>query len=330
MEVMTYSPETERRDPRRSARGLGALSLGLGAAQLIAPKAVRRISGVGDSRISRVMVPLGGVRELAHAAGLLAGRRTAQWAWTRVAGDAVDLAALGVAMFRGVGPQRRRVAGVTGAILAITAMDVVTAARATWMGPVRLKGGPMELTGTVTVRKSPPEVYAFWRRLENLPRFMAHLEAVSLTGERTSRWVATAPFGRNVEWDAEIVTDVPGERISWRSSEDAMVPNMGAVMFTPAPDAESTEVHVVMVYDVPGSDLGQKVAKFFGESPDQQIEDDLRRFKQVMETGEVVRSDGAPSGKRAHHEFPQRPAQPLPAEEREGVQRRESERVGRP
>jgi uncharacterized membrane protein len=325
---MPYSPETEP-EGRRSAKGLGVLSLGLGAAQLIAPDAIRRMSGVRNSGVSRVLVPLAGVRGLAHAAGLLISQRKAPWVWTRVAGDVMDLTALGVAMLRRRGPQPRRVVGATGAVLAITAMDLISAARATWIGPGRLKGGPMELTAAVTVRKSPSEVYAFWRRLENLPRFMAHLEAVRLTGERTSHWEATAPFGRHVEWGAEIVTDVPGERISWRSSEDSIVPNMGAVLFTPAPDTESTEVHVVMVYDLPGGELGQRVAAFFGESPAQQLEDDLRRFKQVMETGEVVRSDGAPSGKRARHEFPQRPAQPLPAGEREGVLRRESDRVGR-
>jgi len=177
----------------------------------------------------------------------------------------------------------------------------------------------MELTATTTVRKPASEVYAFWRRLENLPVYMAHVDDVRAIDDRTSRWGASAPFGRTVEWTAEITEDVPGERLAWRSTGDADVPNSGTVRFRPAPDGVSTEVYVHLTYDIPGGSLGKAVAKYFGEEPHQQLDDDLRRFKQVMETGEVVRSDGAPWGKRARKEFPQRPAQPLPADERAEV-----------
>ncbi|MEW9533777.1 SRPBCC family protein [Microbispora sp. NPDC049125] len=173
----------------------------------------------------------------------------------------------------------------------------------------------MDLTATTTIRKPASDVYAFWRHLENLPAFMSHLDEVRSTGERTSHWTASAPFGRTVEWDAEIDDEVPGTRIGWRSTGDADVPNTGKVWFVPAPDGVSTEVHVVLAYDIPGGSLGKAVARYFGEEPHQQLDDDLRRLKQVLETGEVVRSDGAPWGKRARHEFPQRPAQPLSAEE---------------
>lgn len=173
----------------------------------------------------------------------------------------------------------------------------------------------MELTATTTIRKPASEVYAFWRDLENLPRFMAHLEQVRATGERTSHWTADAPFGKNVGWDAEIVEEVPGERIAWRSTGNADVPNAGNVRLQPAPDGVSTEIHVVLVYDIPGGTIGKAVARYFGEEPHQQLDDDLRRLKQVLETGEVVRSDGAPWGKRARKEFPQRPAQPLSDDE---------------
>jgi uncharacterized membrane protein len=169
----------------------------------------------------------------------------------------------------------------------------------------------MELTATTTIRKPASEVYAFWRDLENLPTFMAHLEEVRATGDRTSHWSADAPFGKNVAWDAEIIDEVPDEKIAWRSAGNADVPNAGTVRFEAAPDGVSTEVHVVLVYDIPGGKVGKAVAKYFGEEPHQQLDDDLRRLKQVLETGEVVRSDGAPWGKRARKEFPQRPAQPL-------------------
>lgn len=304
---------------RRRGRGLGWMSLGLGVAQLAAPDTVRRISGVDDSATSRAVVQLVGARELVHAAGLLTSRRKGIWAWTRVVGDAMDLAALGLAIAHRGGRRRRRLVGVTGAIIGITVVDLLTAAQATrsrQIGSVRAargsrEGGSMELTATTTIRKPPPEVYAFWRDLDNLPTFMAHLKEIRSTGDRTSHWSASAPFGKNVEWDAEIVDEAAGERIAWRSTGKADVPNSGTVRFVPAPDGVSTEVHVEMSYDIPGGAIGKAVARYFGEEPHQQLDDDLRRLKQVLETGQVVRSEGAPWGKRARKEFPQRPAQPL-------------------
>jgi uncharacterized membrane protein len=169
----------------------------------------------------------------------------------------------------------------------------------------------MDLTATTTIRRPASEVYAFWRDLENLPTFMAHLEQVRTTGDRTSHWSASAPFGSVVEWDAEITEETPGEKIAWRSTGDAHVPNPGPVRVQPAPDGGRPAVHVVLGDAIPGGALGKAVAKYFGEEPHQQLDDDLRRLKQVLETGEVVRSDGAPWGKRARKEFPQHPAQPL-------------------
>jgi uncharacterized membrane protein len=177
----------------------------------------------------------------------------------------------------------------------------------------------MELTATTTIRKPVLEVYEYWLELENLPRFMEHLDSVQTTGDRTSHWKTSGRFGQDVEWDTGLTEEVAGQRVAWRSSPGAALPNAGTVIVVPAPDGVSTEVHVVMEYEIPGGDLGKAVAKYFGEDPHQQLDDDLRRLKQLMETGEVVRSDGAPWGKRARKEFPQRPAQPLPAEEREEV-----------
>ena len=173
----------------------------------------------------------------------------------------------------------------------------------------------MELTSAITVRKPVGELYTFWRRFENFPRFMAHLEEVRDLGSTKSHWRATAPFGKTVEWDAEIVEDVANERIAWHSTEGADVDNAGTVRFTEAPGDQGTEVHVSITYDMPGGALGSAVARYFGEDPRQHLDDDLRRFKQVVETGEVVRSEGAPSGKKSREEFPQHAAQPLTFEE---------------
>ena len=173
----------------------------------------------------------------------------------------------------------------------------------------------MDTTATTTVGLSEQEVYEMWRHLDNLPKFMAHLEEVRPDGNGRSHWRAGGPFGRTVEWDAEITEDVPGQRIAWRSVGSAGIHNEGSVQFAPAPGGRGTEVHVKLRYEMPGGKLGEAVARYFGENPRQQLDDDLRRFKQVAETGEVVRSEGAPGGKRARREFPQHPARPLTSDE---------------
>jgi uncharacterized membrane protein len=152
---------------------------------------------------------------------------------------------------------------------------------------------------SVTVNRSPEELYRFWRNFENLPRFMNHLESVRVTTDNRSHWVAKAPAGRSVEWDAEIYNEKENELIAWRSLEGADVASAGSVHFTAAPGGRGTEVRVVLKYDPPGGVLGATIAKLFGEEPSQQIDEDLRRFKQVMETGETLTTTGQPSGRSA-------------------------------
>jgi uncharacterized membrane protein len=152
---------------------------------------------------------------------------------------------------------------------------------------------------SITINKSPEELYRFWRNFENLPRFMNHLESVQTTGEGRSHWVAKAPAGSTVEWDAEVYNEKEGELIAWRSLDGADVDNAGSVRFEPAINGRGTTVRVTLRYDPPGGALGAAVARLFGENPEQQVEEDLRRFKQVMETGEVTTTEGQPSGRAA-------------------------------
>jgi uncharacterized membrane protein len=286
------------------ARGLGWASLGLGAVQLGAPNTVRRLGGVDDSAVAGVMVPLVGARELFHMAALLGSRRPERWVWTRVAGDAVDLTALSCAVSRRRGRRRRRAMTATAAVAAITALDVYVAAR----GRRHIGSQGLTLHAAITVKRPRQEVYAFWRDMENLPRFMIHVESVRMLDQRRSHWAATGPAGKAVEWDAQIIDDRPGEIIAWRSISGALT-NSGSVRFVDAPGGRGTEVHVEVRYEPPGGLVGAAVARLLGEHPDQQIRDDLRRFKQVMETGEVVRSEGSPEGVRAIRQLRQRPAQ---------------------
>lgn len=144
--------------------------------------------------------------------------------------------------------------------------------------------------------RTPQELYSFWRNFTNLPRFMDHLQSVTMQGSTRSHWVAKAPAGTSVEWDAEIYNEKDSELIAWRSLPGSDVDNAGSVHFTPA--AGGTEVRVVLKYDPPGGVVGAAVAKLFGEAPSQQIREDLRRFKQLMETG-AAGTTGQASGRSA-------------------------------
>lgn len=167
----------------------------------------------------------------------------------------------------------------------------------------------VHVKAAVTVRRPRADAYAFWRDFERFPDFMIHLDSVQQTGDRQSHWVATAPAGRTVEWDAEIVENRENELIAWRSLPGADIANEGAVRFGDAPGDRGTEIHVELTYDAPGGAPADLLAKLFGEQPEQQVKDDLRRAKQILETGEVVRSEGSPEGIKAGRQIRQRPAQ---------------------
>ncbi|MEH2242400.1 SRPBCC family protein [Nostoc sp.] len=151
---------------------------------------------------------------------------------------------------------------------------------------------------TVTINKSAEELYRFWHNLENLPTFMKHLKSVKVYNEKRSHWIANAPLGNSVEWDAEILEDRENEFISWASVEGADVDNSGFVRFQKAPGDRGTEVKIVLEYNPPGGALGATVAKLFGEEPKQQIGDELGRFKMLMEAGEIATTEGQPSGRK--------------------------------
>jgi len=146
------------------------------------------------------------------------------------------------------------------------------------------RGEGIKLEKSIMVNRPVYEVYHFWRNFENLPRFMDHLESVRVLDENRSHWVAKAPAGTRVEWDAIIHNEIENELIAWRSLRGADVNNAGSVHFSSVGDGNRTEVRVVLSYEPPAGKLGAVVAKLLGEEPSKQVEDDLRRFKQVMES----------------------------------------------
>lgn len=277
----------------RLARALGWLSIGLGLAEVVAPRGVARLIGIDDDETTRNLLRTMGMREIASGVGILSQRTPTTWMWGRVAGDALDLALLGAAL-NSERAQKNRIISAGAAVLGVTALDVYCGTRLNRVadgGVVDETDRAIRLKTAVTVNKPVAEAYEFWRDFKNLPRFMHHLEAVRITGPRTSHWKAKAPIGMTVEWDAEIIEDTPNESIVWRSLEGADVDNEGSVRFKAAPGGRGTEIILEMDVRPPGGVVGAKLAKIFDEVPKTQMINDLRRFKQVLETGEVVHSD---------------------------------------
>jgi uncharacterized membrane protein len=148
----------------------------------------------------------------------------------------------------------------------------------------------LRVINAISINRPPEEVYRFWRNFENLPSFMANLESVQAKDDRRSHWVACGPAGRTVEWDAEITQDRPNELVAWRSINGELQTS-GVVLFQRAPGGRGTEVVVEMEYRPPGGLFGASLAKLFGKDAKRVVEGDLRRLKQVIETGEVLHSD---------------------------------------
>ena len=145
-----------------------------------------------------------------------------------------------------------------------------------------------KLEEAVTLNVPPDEAFRFWRRLDNLPKFMGHLREVKVLDQRRSHWVAEGPLGTSVAWDAEVINEEQNRLIAWQSLPGSDVDTAGSVHFTRAPGGRGTEVRVTLKYDPPAGKLGAWVANLFGEAPEQQVRDDLQRFKQLMEVGEIA------------------------------------------
>jgi uncharacterized membrane protein len=159
---------------------------------------------------------------------------------------------------------------------------------------------PIQVEKTVTIQnKSAAELYHFWHNFENLPTFMQHLKSVTVASDTRSHWIANAPLGSSVQWDAEIVIDRPEQLIAWVSAAGADVDNCGFVRFQSPSSGRGIEVKVVMEYNLLGGAITAAIAKLFGEHPEQQIGDDLRRFKMLMETGEIATTEGQSCGRRS-------------------------------
>src|SRR3569623_800079 len=270
MQSPTEGPPIADGSGQMLAKGLGVFSLGLGLAEVTAPRAIARLIGVDDEGATPVILRALGAREIAHGIGIFARPRSV---WTRLVGDVIDVAYVGM-KFRDRCNSRTRLWGTVGALLGVGALDLLATVRS-----VRNRFGA-PITASMTINRSPDEVYAYWRDFSRLPEFMRYLDSVDVLDDRRSHWVAKTPLGR-IEWDAEITGDLPGRSIAWRSVTKG-IPLRGRVTFNAAPAGRGTEICIEMQTAPKAKKITQA-----------EVNGDLRRFKQVLETGEVVVSDAS-------------------------------------
>jgi len=287
----------EERQEEGLANFLGWFSIGLGLAEVLAPRGLARLIGAPDFHS---LLPFLGVREIAAGLGIFSQRRPAGWVWARVAGDTMDLAVLGAA-FASKNADPARLTMATAAVLGVTALDIVNGQQLSRLpaatAPTDADQG-IHVRKAITVNRPAEELYRFWHNLENLPRFMRHLKSVKKLDGKRSHWEAYGPAGTTVSWDAETTEDRPNERIAWRSLENATVPNSGSVRFERAPGNRGTAVWVELRYEPPLGALGATLAQLFGgQEPGHQVQEDLRAFKAFLETGEIPTTRGQSSGR---------------------------------
>ncbi len=169
--------------------------------------------------------------------------------------------------------------------------------------PLSRSGEPLEapfangirLEEAITIGRPLPELYSYWRDFRNLPSFCKYLEHVEFIDEKRSRWTAIGPADKPLTWEAAIIEETPNELISWRSFEGSSFQNAGSVRFKKAPADRGTEINLTFAYSPPAGPLGSLVAKLSGKDPAYILHEELRRFKQLMETGEIPTTDGQPS-----------------------------------
>jgi uncharacterized membrane protein len=275
------------------ARALGWFSIGLGLTEVLIPRKLGRAIGVGDEHAT--LLPLLGLREIASGIGVLAADDPGPGIRARVAGDVVDLALLGTAL-ASPDNERGRVAAATAAVVGVTALDVLCAVQ-TATQTSSATNRPGRARASLAVNLPADQLYSHLRNFGNLARVMQHLD-VRETTERRSHWIARGPAGLTLEWDAEITQESQNQRIAWRSLPNSDVPTKGSVELTPVSGGRGTIVTLEVEYRASGP-VAKTVSKLFGAAFQQELENDLRRWKQLMETGEVATTEGQPSGRRS-------------------------------
>jgi uncharacterized membrane protein len=275
------------------ARALGWLSLGLGVASLAAPQTIAEAVGLERDGRTHGLLRVVGLREIVTGLGLIKSPSPTPWLKARVAGDAMDLALLTLAM-ASPGADRQRVQTALAATLGITALDAFNSSAASKSADGTLAAEQAigdKASAAITINTPLHEVYQFWDGFQNLPRFMSDFATVEITAANRSHWTVRGPAGISVQWDAEIIETRPDELIAWRTLPGSDVEAAGAVRFRTAPGDQGTEVRQDTWFTLPGGDLGRMIGELVAGGLGVQMGNDLRRAKQLIEIGEIVQSD---------------------------------------
>ena len=276
-----------------AARNLGWFSLGLGLAQVAAPGAMARLVGLPADGTARGTMRLLGVREIGTGVGLLVQAKPTPWLWARVGGDAMDLTLLLRALWS---PETDRTRALLAAasVAGVAAVDVMTGLRMAGepAEPYEARHDrPVHVRAAVTINAPITEVFQYWDGFQRLPEFIQDAATVEATGAGTSRWTVAAPAGASLTWDLAITETRDIERISWQTGESSPISAAGDVRFRAAPGGRGAEVVFDARFDPPGGDLGKSIGGALALTMSTKLGNDLRRLKQLIELGEVVRSD---------------------------------------
>lgn len=274
------APESARLklDSRQLTMALGWFSVAVGLAEVLAPRKVGRMAGLGH----RPMVTrLCGLRQIANGVGLLSERAPTTFLWSRVAGDTLDLALLGTAI-RSPNVRRSRIVLAATFLASVTALDIFAGQQSRRAARARARE-PRQVDVSININITAEKLYAFWRNLKNLPRFLQHLHSVQAVDDRVTHWIANAPAGMLIEWDAEVVDDQPGKLIAWRTLPGSAVTHHGVVTFVPLAGNKGTTLRLAFEYFAPSEVIGAALVRLLGGNPEVQIARDLRRLKQLVE-----------------------------------------------
>lgn len=287
---------------RTVARALGLFGIALGLAETAAPKRLGALIGLQHRS---ALLRLYGLREIASGLLLLAQPNPALGLWSRVAGDALDLATLGTSLAKG-NPDNPRLAAAIAAVSTVVAIDTAAArsaagtdananANATEGEPSTPPSDEQTAKRVIAIDQSPDDLYRLWREPSTLPRIFGDAANIDVLDASRTQWKVDAPLGRTLEWETEIVEERSGELLRWRSLPGGAVPTHGSVHFRPAPTGSGSFVTLDLRFSSPTGPLAIAASLLPPALTESAIGTALRRFKSLAETGRVLTADSRPN-----------------------------------
>lgn len=272
-------------ESHRLARRLGWFSIGLGAFEILAAESVARYFGTRRDNVVRAF----GAREVINGIGLLVSRSPRPWLWARVAGDVLDAAALSTLWFSGKCPTGR-IAGAKAFVGGALALDL-------WAATRGRRDSGAHVVRSATIGRSAEELYEYWRDPAKLALIMGHVADIGPAGPKATRWTLKIP-GRPVSWRSEYADERPGELLRWHAGEGEPVESDGVIRFEPAPGDRGTVVRLNFHIAPRGGRAARAAMRALRPVPEVLAARALRRFKSLVETGELPTLEKNPSGRQ--------------------------------